>query len=152
LQGLSSNASAGDNRILVSTAGVVTITNLAGTGSRAVLADASGALSAPVSDARLKTNVRSISDEVDVLAILDHLRGVYFNFIPTEGVPLTEDTTQQIGVIADEVEQVLPELVGYNAPVNGVKYRYNRYELLVAYLIEVAKAQQKQINELRGQK
>ncbi len=133
--------------ITISSAGVVTITNLTGTGSRNVVASAAGVLSAPVSDARLKTNVNDLQGSLNkVLA----LRGASFDFIPTDGVALTNDSRRQIGMIADEVEKVIPEAVGFNAPINGVEYRYINYDTLIPVLIEAIKELQAQVNELRG--
>jgi hypothetical protein len=61
------------------------------------------------SDARLKTN---ITPSTDVLAKLEQLRGVAFAWNGTV-VPLTGHTPgrRDIGVIAQEVEAVFPELV-----------------------------------------
>lgn len=50
-----------------------------------------------------------------------------------------------VGVIAQEIEKVLPELVGENS--SG--FKAVRYERLVAVLIEAVKEQQKQIEELK---
>lgn len=113
--------------------GNVTVANLAGTGARAVLADSAGVLSAPVSDARLKRNVRAMSDEMDVWASLDRLRGVYFNW-DTEQRPQL-GAQREIGFIAQEVEKVLPELTGHNK--DGMMYV--RYPEMTAFLMEAVK-------------
>jgi hypothetical protein len=68
------------------------------------------------------------------------LRGVYFNRIGK-----TYDD-REIGVIAQEVEKVLPELVKENP--DGTKAV--AYQNMVAVLIEAIKEQQEQINELRS--
>jgi hypothetical protein len=52
----------------------------------------------------------------------------------------------EVGVIAQEVEKVLPEVVATRE--NG--YKAVRYEKLVALLIEAVKDQQKQIDELKA--
>ena len=67
--------------------------------------DASGNLTATgnvtaYSDARLKTNVNTIND---ALSIVGKLRGVSFDW--------KESGKHSIGLIAQEVEEVLPELV-----------------------------------------
>lgn len=53
---------------------------------------------------------------------------------------------REIGVIAQEVESVLPEIVATRD--NG--YKAVRYERLVALLIEAVKDQQVQIDELKS--
>ena len=55
---------------------------------------------------------------------------------------------QDVGVIAQEVEEVLPEIVA-DRP-DG--YKAVRYEKLVPLLIEAIKEQQKQIEELKQTK
>jgi hypothetical protein len=52
----------------------------------------------------------------------------------------------EVGVIAQDVEKVLPEVVATRE--NG--YKAVRYEKLVALLIEAVKDQQKQIDELKA--
>jgi hypothetical protein len=52
----------------------------------------------------------------------------------------------EVGVIAQDVEKVLPEVVATRE--NG--YKAVRYEKLVALLIEAVKDQQKQICELKA--
>ena len=86
------------------------------------------------SDQKLKENIVGIGNALN--KVLD-LRGVYFNRI---GQP-----EREIGVIAQEVEKVLPELV-HEGP-DGVKSV--AYQNMVAVLIEAIKEQQEQINELK---
>jgi uncharacterized protein YhaN len=87
------------------------------------------------SDERLKTNVETITSALDkVLA----LRGVMFDRIATGA--------HEMGVIAQEVEQVIPELVFTDE--SGIKSV--AYANTVALLIEAIKEQQQQINELKG--
>jgi hypothetical protein len=87
------------------------------------------------SDARLKTNVTTITGALDkVLA----LRGVMFDRIETG--------TREMGQIAQEAEAIVPELVFTDE--NGIKSI--AYANTVALLIEAIKEQQQQINELKG--
>ncbi len=53
---------------------------------------------------------------------------------------------RQVGLIAQEVEEVLPEAVGKSP--DG--YKTVDYEKLVPVLVEAIKEQQKQIDELRS--
>jgi hypothetical protein len=87
------------------------------------------------SDATLKTNVSTITSALDKVVAL---RGVMFDRISTGA--------REMGVIAQEVEQVVPELVFTDE--NGIKSV--AYANTVALLIEAIKEQQQQINELKG--
>ena len=83
------------------------------------------------SDENLKTNIRTIEDP---LAKVVQIRGVNFDWKETQ--------RPSLGVIAQEVEKVLPELV----TDNGTKTV--NYNGLIGLLIETVKEQQKQINTL----
>ena len=107
--------------------------------------DATGALVAgSTSDIRLKTN---ISDLHDALETVMKLQGRYFNW---KSEP---DGTRKIGLIAQEVERVIPELVFTNK-VDG--YKGVQYPEMSAVLIEAIKeqqqiieSQQQQINDMQ---
>jgi Chaperone of endosialidase len=87
------------------------------------------------SDARLKTNVETITNALDkVLA----LRGVMYDRISTG--------KRELGSIAQEFESIIPELVFTDG--NGIKSI--AYANTVSLLIEAIKEQQKQIDELKG--
>ena len=87
------------------------------------------------SDVSLKTNISTFENSLDVVS---SLRGVSFDWI--------DNGKSEIGVIAQEVEKVLPELVSTNK--EGIKSV--KYGNLVAVLIEAVKDQQSQINELKS--
>jgi hypothetical protein len=92
-------------RMRITSGGVITIANLAGTGSRAVLADASGNLSAPISDISVKENIKPIGYGLNEIL---QMNPVWFDFIEEyknygEG--------RQNGMIAQEVAEVIPEAV-----------------------------------------
>jgi hypothetical protein len=97
------------------------------------------------SDARLKENVRVISNSI---TLLEQIRGVHFDWtddhIKSRG---GEDgyfvRKEDIGVIAQEVEKVLPEIVATRD--NG--FKAVKYEKLVPLLIEAIKEQQTQLNK-----
>lgn len=94
------------------------------------------------SDARLKTNVQQLSTP---LARLTKLRGVTFNWDKTVN-PKASDKTQY-GFIAQEVEQVLPDLVSTDS--NG--YKTVNYIGVIPVLTEAVKEQQDQINQLKSE-
>jgi hypothetical protein len=84
------------------------------------------------SDMRWKTNIVVIDNPIEKLNILN---GYYYNW--KEG----EDSTLQIGVIAQEVEMALPEIVS----TDSEGYKSVDYSKLTALLIEVNKEQQLQL-------
>jgi hypothetical protein len=92
--------------------------------------------SLPPSDERLKKNIHTITNPIEKVSAL---RGVSFEF--------KESGKKEIGFIAQEVEKVLPEIVGENS--DG--YKGVQYQNVVGLLVEAIKEQQKQIDELRRQ-
>lgn len=84
------------------------------------------------SDARMKTDITTAAG----LAIVERLRGVTFNW--------KKDGTPSAGVIAQEVEQVMPSAVHTDA----VGMKSVEYDQLVGQLIEAIKQQQTQIDSL----
>jgi hypothetical protein len=127
------------NVLSIAASGVVTILNLAGTGSRAVLADASGNLSAPVSDKSVKQNIEPLKYGLETIM---KLNAVQFEFIESyknygEGL--------QIGAIAQEVEEIIPEAV-FKTPSTGLKgIDYNQFN---GIYIKAIQEQQKIIESL----
>ena len=85
------------------------------------------------SDAKLKTNIQVIDNPIEKIMKID---GVSFNWKATN--------KPSFGVIADNVQETLPDLVNNEDP------KTVNYNGLVGLLIEVVKNQQEQINELRG--
>lgn len=100
----------------------VTIPGLAGTGSRTVLADASGVLSAPVSDRSVKQFIRPINYGLNTIM---NLKPVSFEY--REGWKNYGEGTQ-IGFIAQDIEKVLPNSV-FTTQVTG-KMGYNETDLI----------------------
>ena len=88
-----------------------------------------------LSDAKYKTDVHPINN---ALSIVSKLEGKHFIWKNT-GKP-------SLGFIAQEVEEVLPQLI--NTQDNGSKTI--NYSVLVAVLVEAIKQQQKQIDELKS--
>jgi hypothetical protein len=102
------------------------------------------------SDERLKTIKGPILNAVEKLSQID---GFYYTGNET-AKSLGYDTEKiQLGVSAQRVESVFPELIE-RAPcsdkVNGVEYKTLDYSKLVPVLIEAIKEQQAQIEELRN--
>ena len=94
------------------------------------------------SDERLKENVASIENAVEKV---EAIGGYTYNWIPMEGVHVYGDM-KDIGVIAQEVEKVLPELVSDRE--NG--YKAVKYDKLTAVLIEAVKELSARVKELEN--
>jgi hypothetical protein len=92
----------------------------------------SGDISAS-SDARLKTDIKTIDN---ALSKVTQLRGVSF----------IKDNKKSIGVLAQEVEQIIPEVVITNG------YKSVAYGNLVGLLIEAIKELKQEIDNLKGVK
>jgi hypothetical protein len=94
-----------------------------------------------LSDARYKKDIQTLTN---ALANIEKLRGVSYDWKQAEFPEKNFDAKHQIGLIAQELELVYPELV--NTDADG--YKSVDYSKLVAVLIEAVKEQQAQINAL----
>jgi hypothetical protein len=90
------------------------------------------------SDVRKKENIKTIDNALDKV---NKMRGVYYN--------RTDDETKkkQTGVIAQEINEILPEVVTYAADVDEYSVAYGN---IVGVLIEAIKEQQQQIDALKA--
>ena len=95
------------------------------------------------SDKRLKDNIETIKSPLEKL---NKINGVEFDWIPKEGVH--ENEGHDVGVIAQEVEKVIPEIV--QTRDNG--YKAVKYEKIVPLLIESIKELKAEIEELKKSK
>lgn len=86
------------------------------------------------SDIQLKSNIETIDGALDKVS---SLRGVYY----------TKDDKRSIGVIAQEVKEVIPEVVR-----NSGEYLTVAYGNIVGVLIEAIKELKAEIDELKGSK
>ena len=94
------------------------------------------------SDERLKENIEVIPD---ALSKVKQIKGVSFDW--KENISdVTSKTGHDIGVIAQDIEAILPELVD----TRDSGYKAVSYEKIVALLIEAIKDQQLQIDELKS--
>jgi hypothetical protein len=116
-------------------------------------------ITAYYSDRRLKENIRPITDAVrKVLSI----SGVTFNANDLAETFGYTDKNTQVGVIAQEIESVLPEIVvpapfdiaqdenGFEYSKSGENYKTVQYDKLVSLLIQAIKEQQAQIDLLNS--
>jgi hypothetical protein len=101
-------------------------------------------ITAYYSDDRLKTRFANIDDPIGKVMALS---GFYYEANEVAQA-LGYEVKQEVGVSAQEVQAVMPEVVA-PAPIDE-QYLTVRYERLVPLLIEAIKAQQAQIDELRA--
>ena len=115
---------------------------------------ATGDITSAFSDSRLKNILGPIENS---LWKLDKLRGVYYNTnLLAEKIGYNSDT--QIGLIAQEVKQVLPEVVKL-APFDINKHGHSKsgenyltivYSKIVPLLIQALKEQKDQIDYIKS--
>ena len=131
-----------DNYVNIFNAGnnTVRILNQAGNANLVTLSDSSGNLTATgdvtaYSDERLKKDVKTIDNALEKV---NQLRGVSYERI--------DSGKKQIGVIAQEVEKVIPEVV-----LDGEDYKSVSYGNIVGLLIEAIKDLNKEVESLKEQ-
>lgn len=95
------------------------------------------------SDARLKENITPITNALEKIM---NINGVYYNRIDTD------DKSTKIGFIAQDVKNIVPEVVTIQADsLAGINDRHSiDYGKISALLVEAIKEQQKQIEELKN--
>jgi hypothetical protein len=117
------------------TSGTVTTVNVSST--KLTFNPSTGQLTAvefnSTSDKNLKDNIESISNSIN---ILEKINPVKFTWKDTGKI--------SYGVIAQELEQILPELVK-----NDNDYKSVSYIPIIAFLIDVVKTHEKELKELR---
>jgi len=118
-----------------------------------------GELSENTSDERLKSNITLISDPIEKIK---SIRGVEFDWKETTpdsvGIAVPHAGKHEVGVIAQEVQKILPDAVSH-APfdndkgesVTGENYLTVKYTKLIPILIEGMKEQQTQIEALKSE-
>jgi hypothetical protein len=87
------------------------------------------------SDRNLKTNITNLTETIGVL---QQLQGVSFNW--------KDSGVKSFGLIAQDVEQIIPEIVNEHDGIKGINYIN-----IIAFLIEAVKDLQSQIDQLKQQ-
>ena len=100
------------------------------------------------SDERLKTNVVDI-DQDEALQLVNNLQGVRYDW--KDG-----DKERQIGLIAQQVEEHVPEVVRESTRLSSIeeddmRYKQVDYDKIVPLLIESVKTLTKRVEELESQ-
>ena len=119
---------------------------------------ATGNITAYSSDERLKNNIVAISDPIEKLKSIGGYSYTW-NEEASAAVGFTPESKDEHGVIAQEIQKVIPDAVT-SAPFDtdedgnsksGEDYLTVRYERIVPLLIEAIKDQQAQIDKLKEQ-
>jgi hypothetical protein len=115
-----------------------------------------GNVTAYASDKRLKTNIKPIKNALEKLS---KIRGVEYDWVDniTSEYGFEPSAMHETGVIAQEIEKVIPDAVS-EAPMNEIytqrcgtdhQFLTVQKDKIVPLLIEAVKEQQKEINELK---
>jgi multidrug efflux pump subunit AcrB len=97
------------------------------------------------SDKRLKENIKPLDNALDKVLKISGVEFDWKELTEKEKKTIHSNKGHDVGVIAQEIEKVLPEVV--TTRDNG--YKAVKYEKIVPLLIEAIKEQQEQIDELR---
>lgn len=116
---------------------------------------ATGDVTTAFSDERLKKNIVRIAN---ALNIIDEIGGYFY--VPNKKAEKTgySDLTRSVGVLAQEVEKVLPEVVKIAAfdrgetPMckDGIRYKTVVYDRLIPVLVEAIKELRKEVEVLKN--
>ena len=131
---------------IISTAGYVTIdqglgVGTAGTSTAGLIRATNDVVAYYSSDKRLKDNLIKIGNPLDKIS---QLNGYEFDWIAKEGIH--ENEGHDVGVIAQEVEKVIPEIV----QTRESGYKAVKYEKIVPLLIESIKELKQRVEELEN--
>jgi hypothetical protein len=123
-------------------------TNIGITGSLVVTGDVDGNSFNTTSDKKLKTNLVRIENALDKI---EKLNGYTFDWLEE----YSEDRTRQIGMVADEVYEVQPELISHRNIVlsnKEEKIKLLDYSKVTAILIEAIKELNDKVTKLENKK
>jgi hypothetical protein len=129
------NSASSTNYLEVAQSGETKITHLAGTGSRAVLADASGVLSAPVSDISVKQNIVPIGYGLNEIM---KMNPVWFDFVDEYK---NFGQGRQNGNIAQEMAEIIPESVFVTPSTGKMGINYDQLHAVYIKAIQELKAE-----------
>jgi hypothetical protein len=123
-------------------------TNIGITGSLVVTGDVDANNFNTTSDKKLKTNLVRIENALDKI---EKLNGYTFDWLEE----YSEDRTRQIGMVADEVYEVQPELISHRNIVlsnKEEKIKLLDYSKVTAILIEAIKELNDKVTKLENKK
>ena len=115
--------------------------NIVNQGNIGVYLQSSGTTFTSTSDIRLKTNIKPIESAVDKIM---QLKPCYYNW------KNQDDEKENVGFIAQEVEEILPNLVHTIEHPDGDDYKGVNITDLIPYLVKVIQEQTDIINDLQS--
>jgi hypothetical protein len=98
------------------------------------------------SDKRLKENIKPLDSALDKVLQISGVEFDWKELTEEEKKTIHGNQGHDVGVIAQEIEEVLPEVV----TTRDSGYKAVKYEKIVPLLIEAIKEQQKEIEELKN--
>lgn len=115
---------------------------------------ATGNITAGLSDLRLKTVIGTIENPIEKI---QQINGVYYTLNDTAKSYGYDTTIKEVGLIAQEVKEILPEIVtgapfdddGNGGSKTGENYMTIRYEKIVPLLVEAIKELSREVEELK---
>ena len=122
--------------------GDIRMSILTGTGTRTVVADANGQLSAPVSDKSVKENIRPIGYGINDIM---KMNPVWFEF---KDEFKDYGTGRQNGNIAQELEAIIPEAVFLTPQTNRKGIEYGQLHAVYIKAIQELKAENDSLKEI----
>lgn len=99
------------------------------------------------SDPRLKEKFQNVENP---LGIISQLNGGTFNWKHGFSHTAVKAGKKDYGVLADEVESVMPEIISESIDIDGEKYKMVSYEKLVPVLIEAIKELEQRLTLLEN--
>jgi hypothetical protein len=119
---------------------------------------ATNAVTAFYSDIRLKENIKPIENALDKV---NSISGVTYNSNQLAETFGYTDKSEQVGVLAQELEKVLPHVVklapfdtkyidGKEVSVSGENYKTVQYEKIIPLLVEAIKELNEKVKKLEG--
>lgn len=121
----------------------------------------SGEVAGFYSDERLKTNIKPITG---ALTKVNRLKGVTYNGNEIAAKFGFSDTTEQVGLLAQDLQGVLPQVVkpapfdtatdenGKQYSLSGENYKTVQYDKIVPLLVEAIKELSAKVKKLEGKK
>jgi hypothetical protein len=97
-----------------------------------------------LSDKRLKTNIKDLS--INCIELINNIKSVEFNWIDNERIPERKRNTLDQGFIAQDIEELLPNLVN-----NEGTYKSLKYEKFAPYFVKAIQELHKKIEKQEKQ-
>tara|TARA_E500000081_G_C6067440_1_gene321382 strand:- start:1 stop:1083 length:1083 start_codon:yes stop_codon:yes gene_type:complete len=148
--GATSGASSGTQRFRINTNGIQVHSGALGVNVTTSTTDgridaANDVVAYSTSDKRLKKNIKPLDNALDKVMQISGVEFDWKKLTEKEKKTIHGNEGHDVGVIAQEIEEVLPEVV----TTRNSGYKAVKYDKMVPLLIEAIKEQQQQINELK---